>query len=181
MQMPDNTRLVYVYDPVTKEFVYSYYDPENSAMPVNSTLIAPATMDIPAGYKLVFSGTVWNAVIPASTPLTSAKELQLSIINAAADAAFSAITAPYPKQEVDTWPNQYAEATAFTANPLAPAPTLSAIATAMGSTVAALAPIVLQKAAAYTAASGAVVGRRKLLTAQVQAATTVAQVQAVIW
>ena len=118
---------------------------------------------------------------PPVPTLAQAQALQIAIINAAADTAFSAITATYPKQEVDTWPNQYAEATAFTANPLAPTPTLSAIATAMGSTVGVLAPIVLQKAAAYTAASGSVVGKRKLLTAQIQAATTVAEVQGVVW
>lgn len=121
-------------------------------------------------------------VAALQTPtLAQAQAAQIALVNAGCEAALSAIVAPYPSLEVATWPNQYNEAVAYTANPAASTPTLSAIATASGQTVAALAASVLQKAAAYTAASGAAVGRRQALTAQIQAATTIAAVQAVIW
>ena len=120
--------------------------------------------------------------LPADMPtLVEAKLAQVSKINSSCQQALQAIVSAYPALEVATWPNQYSEAIAFTANSTAPTPTLSAIATASGQTVAALAAYILTKATAYTAASGALVGKRQMLTAQINAATTVAQVQGIVW
>lgn len=114
-----------------------------------------------------------NIPIPADVPtLAQIKAEQIAKINQAADAAFDTITSPYPKQEVATWPNQYAEAWALQSDPTAYCPTLTAIATQVGTTVQLLAASVLQKAAAYTQASGAVVGKRKKLTDQINATST---------
>lgn len=123
-----------------------------------------------------------NTPIPVDIPtLEQAKAEQIVKINQAADAAFDAITSIYPKQEVATWPNQYAEAQNLQANPQAATPTLTAIALEAGITVDSLKTSVLQKAAAFTQASGKVVGKRKKLTDQINAATTNAAVVAVVW
>lgn len=106
---------------------------------------------------------------------------QIAIINDATESALRAIVSSYPALEIATWPNQYHESVAYTANSLAQTPTLTAIAAASGKTVADMATSVLTKAAAYTAASGAVVGKRQALTAQIIAATTVDEVKSVIW
>jgi hypothetical protein len=100
----------------------------------------------------------------------------------AAQNALAQVVAGYPELEVATWPQQYAESLAYTANPsTAQAPMLTAIASASGQTVAAVASVVMAKASAYQAASGAAVGRRIALLNQVAACTTTAQVQAINW
>lgn len=106
---------------------------------------------------------------------------QIAKVNQSCQAELQAIVAGYPSLEMQTWPQQYQEAMAWTANNSAPTPTLSAIATAASTTVSVIAPLVLSKASAYVAASGAAVGKRQLLTAQIQAQTTLAGVLAVVW
>lgn len=125
--------------------------------------------------------TANQALTPPPPTLLQAQTKQVVLINNAAQGALLALVSSYPPEEVATWPNQYSEAQAYTANATAPTPTLSAIAMGAGLTVAQVATVVLQKAAAYTAASGAIVGKRKLRTAQIQAATDVPTVQAVTW
>ena len=117
---------------------------------------------------------------PAPT-LAQAQATQIAAVHAAAQAALQTVIAGYPDLEVATWPQQYAEALTYTASSSAATPMLSAIATASGQTVASLAAGVIAKATAYQAASGATVGRRIALSAQIQAATTVAAVLAINW
>lgn len=121
-------------------------------------------------------------IIPAPPQtLGEAIKEQITNINSDCQKALAAIVAPYPALEIPTWPNQYNEADAYTANSSAPTPTLTAIAAASGQTVAALATSVLAKAEAYTAASGSIVGKRQLLTAQINSAQSVAAVKLIVW
>ena len=108
-------------------------------------------------------------------------KLKSQLINNSTESELQAIVAAYPSLEVATWPNQYAEATAYTANGAAPTPTLTAITASSGQTVAALAALVLVKAAAFTVASGAVIGKRQALTTKIYTAITVAAVQSIVW
>lgn len=120
----------------------------------------------------------------AQEPMQTVKEAQdaqIALINLSCQFALAAIVAPYPALEIPTWPNQYNEAAAYTANSSAPTPTLTAIAVASDQTVAALAASVLTKAADYTAASGSIVGKRQLLTAQINSAQSVAAVKLIVW
>ncbi len=134
------------------------------------------------------SGQVMPA-IPTPTLadlIAQAVIVQITIINAACQAALLAITQEYPALEVSTWDQQLAEAQAYTINNAVATPLLSAIAQANGNTVTALASSVLTLSAQYKAASGAAIGRRQLRTAQIYAAAaatgaTVAQIQAIIW
>lgn len=128
------------------------------------------------------------AVPPTLAQLQSA---QIRTINAAAQAAIAQIISAYPDLEVATWPQQYADAVAYTANNSTVTPILTPIAVAAGSTVAALAPVVIAKASAYQTASGGIVGKRQLLTAQIEAITdptpadpsaaTIASIAAIVW
>ena len=122
-----------------------------------------------------------EAILTPAPTLAKAQGVQIVTINSDCQVALAAIVAQYPSLEVSTWPQQYAEAIAYTASNTATIPMLSAIATASNATVASVAATVLAKAAAYVAASGAAVGKRIALTAQIEAATTVAAVQAIIW
>ena len=99
----------------------------------------------------------------------------------AAQAALAAIVAPYAPNEVLTWDQQVAEAQAYTASSSASTPLLSAVSTASGQTVAALAANVLSLDATYKASVGAVVGKRIKLSAAIAAATTPDAVLAATW
>ena len=120
-------------------------------------------------------------VSPPTPTLDQVKATQIAIINQACQMELNTITAPYPSSEISTWPAQLADAIAYTANDQAPTPMLSPIAAASGQTVASLAALVLSKAAVYQAAAGAAIGKRQALTAEINAATTVATVQAAVW
>lgn len=129
-----------------------------------------------------YPNTMKPGIAPVIAPtLAQAQAAQTATIITAAQAALQAVVAAYPDLEVATWPQQYAEAQAYTASSAAATPMLAAIATAASSTVAAMAAGVMAKASAYQAASGAAIGKRIALTGEIAAATTVAAVQAVTW
>lgn len=170
--------------------IIGFYDDKDS----------PAPNPLPTGIKLlnitdaqwqtclsnqgwtIANGTLVAPVPPtAAQALQNAKDAQIALINNGCNATLQVIVAPYPPMEMATWPSQLSEAQAYTANNAAPTPTLSVIALAAGQTVAAQAASVLAKAAAYQAAAGAAIGKRQALTAQINAASSVAAVQAIIW
>ena len=134
-----------------------------------------------AGLHLAYSNGAWSYnpsdevaiqnIINSYNPLPYEQAQAIAQINTAIQAKLAKVTAGYPDLEVATWPQQVAEAQAFTANSAAATPILSAISTASGQTVAALAATVMTKTAAYTAASGAAVGQRIALSAPIYAAT----------
>ena len=117
----------------------------------------------------------------AAPTLSQVQSAQNDAINAAANADLAQIIAAYPELEALTWPQQLAEATAYTADNKASTPMLYAISTVSGETVSALAANVLSKAAAYTSEAGAVIGKRISLQTKVGAAKTVAAVQKIAW
>lgn len=130
----------------------------------------------------VKNGALVAAPVPtAAQALKAAKDAQIELINSKCQKALESIVLPYPPAETLTWANQYAEAQVFTSSSSAQTPMLSAIAAASGTTVSALAASVIAKATAYSSASGACVGKRQALTAQINAAQSEADVKAVIW
>jgi hypothetical protein len=118
---------------------------------------------------------------PPPPTLDESKAIKLAEINTACQIALATIIAPYPPSEVHTWDQQSAEAVAFTADNTVPSPLLTAIAEASTKSVADLAASILSLSAAYKAASGAAIGKRQALTAQITAAETVEAVQAIVW
>lgn len=118
---------------------------------------------------------------PTPPTLAKAKAVQVAIINAACEGVLSAITAPYPYSEIASWDQQLAEAQAWTANNSSSTPLLSAIIAANGATLSDQVASVLAKSAAFKAASGTAIGKRQLLTDQINAATSADQVNAITW
>jgi hypothetical protein len=117
----------------------------------------------------------------ATAGLALARGNQIAKINAACQAALAAITAPYPASEALTWDQQLVEAQAYSASSSAQVPLLSAIAEASNRALGDLATAVLNANATYKAASGAAIGRRQALTAQINAAMTAEAVAAITW
>jgi hypothetical protein len=129
--------------------------------------------------------------------LAIAKASKLAAINTAANVALSVLTIGYPDLEVGTWDQQLTEAklvaaTPALAQPLAegapdPIPFLRQLATAresLGATpadrIVAQAAKILANAAAWAAASGAIVGRRLALEDAVDAAGSPEAVAAIV-
>lgn len=114
------------------------------------------------------------------------KTAKLAEIKSACDAALEPLAAAYPDREVQSWPQQIAEATAYTANTSASVPLLRTMADArpsLGDTedarVAELARRILTNAAAWSAVAGPIIGKRQALEDAVGAATTLDAVLAV--
>jgi hypothetical protein len=131
-------------------------------------------------------GGGWRRPPPGPT-LDQAQSAALAAIRAACDAALSPITAQYPDREVQSWPQQIAEATALASDPAAPAPLLRQMAAmrpslgdALDERVAELARRILANAAAWSALAGPIIGRRQALDDQVMAAVTPEVVAAVV-
>lgn len=154
---------------------------------------ANKAINLAFGSKYDFSPAGELIVTPPPPPsLGNVKNERIADLNNDCERALKQLVSIYPPLEMQTWPNQYAEAVAYTANPAAATPTLSAIAAATGKLLADVAAGVLLKASAYTAASGSIIGKRQALTDQIvaiQAASTnqadidaaVAAVRAVVW
>lgn len=130
---------------------------------------------IPDGGSLIIADEM------PSKSLFDTKTARIEYIKNEAEKAMAMLVASYPKHEVDTWSEQIIEAEAYTANPLAITTILSGIALGAGVTVAVIAATVLQKREALKVLTGPIIGRRKLKTAQIEACSTNAEVEAIVW
>lgn len=127
--------------------------------------------------------TEWAAGIEAAflpPTLADAKAAKQAEITSGAQAAMAPLAAQYGTLEMQTWDQQAAEATAYTANNAAPTPLLSAIAQARGMDVATLAAHVLANKAAWVAISGGIVGQRLAFQDKLDAAQDLAAVAAIV-
>lgn len=150
-------------------------------------LALASTSDL-ADAGIVYAPDPAPAPAPAPTPPTLAQVQAAQVLEITRDCELQlgAITSQYPPSEIASWDTQYAEAVAWTANNAAPTPLLSAIIAANGATMAAQAASVLAKAAQFKAISGAAIGKRQALIAQIEAITDtsaagIAAVQAIVW
>lgn len=111
--------------------------------------------------------------------LANAKAAKLTEINTACDLAARAYLSPYPEVEISTWPQQSAEAAAYSADPGAATPLLSEIATARGLTMDDLAARVLAKETLFKTTAGALLGQRQALEDQIDSAVDPEEVSAI--
>lgn len=134
-------------------------------------------------WSAVEDNGAWSFAAPAAPvmSLADARVAQNADILAVAQAALAEVVAAYPDLEVATWPQQLAEAAAYTASSSAATPMLAAISAASGETIAALAVSIMAKADAFQTAAGAVIGKRIALMSKISAATKISSVQAVTW
>lgn len=126
-------------------------------------------------------GEWWQGWTWTDWPLIEARAAVLAEVRAGADAALLALAASYPERETTTWGMQRAEATALALDVAAVTPLLDAIAAASGEDRATTAARVRAKATVYATTAGAIIGRRRALEAQAQAATTASALAALGW
>jgi len=112
---------------------------------------------------------------------TQIKADKLAEINNACDAAMADILNDYPAVERQTWDAQLREARAYKADNTTDVPMLTGIANGRGITVSDQADRVIAKTQEYTTAVSVAVGKRQNLQADIDAATTVEEVQNILW
>ncbi len=109
------------------------------------------------------------------------KELTLKLINKMYDKEVTALLAKYPQREVDTFYKQLEEAKAYIADNTASVPFIKALAAERNLSVSEMANRIVTKDADFTLASGQLTGKRQRLESEVASATTVAEVEAIVW
>ncbi len=136
-----------------------------------------------AGQEVVLTGLgpVPAGLLDAPPPptLAEAKAAKQAEVRNKAEATLAGMKAEYCATEIETWDQQYAEAEAYAADHAAPVPLLTAIATARGQAVAALAGKIIANRAAWVVVSGTIVGQRLAYQDRLDAAQTVAEVEAI--
>lgn len=125
-----------------------------------------------------------NAAAHAAAAPQRAKEAKQEQINSDFTLSASALKNGYTEDEIKSWDKQETEAKAFTADPLATTPLLSAMVSTRGDTVAALAATILSNSAAWTAAYGATLGTKHareaaLAAIDLNAVDAIAQIEAI--
>jgi hypothetical protein len=132
--------------------------------------------------------TIWNVDVLGDAPtfdqietaaLAVAKDNGILAATAACDAVLAPYGAEYGAYEMATWDQQYAEALAYTASPAADVPLLAAMCVARGISIAELAGKIIANRASWVALTGYVIGQRQRIVTQIEAATSVAEVEAV--
>ena len=91
------------------------------------------------------------------------REIYRGLINAERDRRMEALAAGYTASERETWPVQVEEAKAVLADPNAPTPLLTALATARGQDVPTFAQHVLTLAAQFSGGTGAIMAKARAL------------------
>jgi len=153
----------------------------NAVIRLSDNVTVHFNPDLPEYQQYLADVEAGAVVLSDDTPLAILQAYQITRINELADREFAALTVDYPKLEVATWPNQYAEAKAFQADSAAGTPTLTAIAQHAGVPIQSLVAKVLQKSARFTVDSGVIIGKRKKAESVVIAATTPEDVKKWTW
>lgn len=134
----------------------------------------------PAGYV---TPEEWAAAHPAPPPpplpLAEVKDAKLQEINAGFEQTASQLVATYPQSELLTFDQQTQEAQSYLADPTAECPMLAPLAAARGITMEDLCQRVMAKHAAFSAATGLLMGQRQAMEDRLELAVTVEDVQAI--
>lgn len=115
----------------------------------------------------------------AAMTLAEKRELYKAEVSNASEHQLDQLTAGYSQSEINSFIKQEQEARAWQADKLAPTPLLSAIANARGIQFDVLVAKVIKKSDTFTIASGAVFGAKQKKIEQLDAATTVEQLESI--
>lgn len=118
---------------------------------------------------------------PSPMSLGDLKAVKLAGIAREFSDRMSTLKSSYPEEEIQSWFKQESEARAYIDDTSASTPLLSAMATARGITVEDLALRVVANADAWSATSGALIGKRQKYEDQIAAANDVASVSGISW
>lgn len=100
--------------------------------------------------------------------------------NTAFESAMQGLTADYPPSEINSWERQRAEALAWNADPQAPTPWIDVAAQTRGVERDVYLARTLAKVNLFASASAFLVGRRQAIDDAIRAATTSAELEAIV-
>jgi hypothetical protein len=129
----------------------------------------------------------WGAAAPqppAPATLLQPKTAALDRINSAYQAAIAAMTAGYPKDEIESWPKQEAEARAWLSDASVATPWMDGAATGRGISKPQLAAKIMGSANRFAVEHGELTGKRQKLRDQIAALGneySQAQLDAIQW
>ena len=125
------------------------------------------------------NGTVIRVVTQTAPPITieSVKAEKIAAIRSNFDAIVASVKAAAAPYEIATWETQRTEYMAWQANSLTPTPYVSALSAARGLTVPELMALIAPKVAGFATIQGTQHKLEKL----VEAAATIAEVEAITW
>ncbi len=129
----------------------------------------------------------WSAAAPqppAPAPLPEPKIAALNRVNGAYQAAIAAMTADYPRDEIESWPKQEAEARAWLADPSVATPWMDGAAMSRGISKPQLVARIMDRANRFAAGHGQLTGKRQKLRDQITAlgeGYSQAQLDAIQW
>lgn len=170
------------FDKVKQVEVRSDFDDIGAADVVALDDANPFFSPLPTGQRLVYINGVPTGLEPIpAISLADAKAEKRGEINAAADAAMAPVSSKYPRSEIDSWPVQVAEAAAYAADPAAATPFIDGLlGRQQGKTKTDIATKIQQNASNYKALAADVFGQRQALDDDVDNATTVAGIDAIV-
>jgi hypothetical protein len=114
----------------------------------------------------------WRAAAPqpaAPAALSEPKTTALNRINNAYQAAIAAMTAGYPKDEIESWPKQEAEARAWLSDPGILTPWMDGAASGRGISKPQLAAKIMDRVNRFATEHGRLTGKRQKLRDQITA------------
>nr|WP_321513433.1 hypothetical protein [uncultured Pseudodesulfovibrio sp.] len=151
----------------------------NEAVPIDREPFTSYETRWSKSEDLLFREVVVSATVDDAAMLDAARKAKQQEICSRADAFILAVEGKYGLMERQTWEQQYAEAVAYRADPESCVPLLDVIAVHRGMDVATLAGHIVDNRAAWVLLAGAVVGQRLAYQDAQDAASTVAEVEAV--
>lgn len=176
--------------PVESAEAYGYTKAEVVKPPLNP-LIERYTTPVISGRKLVYGKERLTGAAFDRGFAQLKSNVVAERINRPFEVAMTELVSGYPEREIASWPQQEKEArlwveylaavAAGSAPPQPPTPMLDALSAARGVTKDRLAQTVVQKANAFAAAAGALIGKRQALEDAINAATTVEELEAIQW
>jgi hypothetical protein len=114
----------------------------------------------------------WGAAAPqpaAPAASSGSKAAALNRINSAYQAAIAAMTAGYPKDEIESWPKQEAEARAWLSDPGMATPWMDGAAATRGISKPQLAARIMDSVNRFATEHGQLTGKRQKLRDQITA------------
>ena len=138
--------------------------------------IGMSKMDVEQSYD----GVWYMSGYAPSPPLELVKENKLREINAAYDAATSALVATYPQTELLTFDKQEQEARAWTEDSSAETPLVDMLAAGRQMDKAELVRRIIAKADAFALATGYLTGQRQRYEDLLTAARTAEEIEAIV-
>ncbi len=144
-------------------------------------MMAGKAVTVDGGFAVIDPPPPAPAPTPPPPTLAEAKVAAHATVDRGFMADSSVLIGSYPEVERETWPNQQAEADAWHADNTVATPYLDAIATARGVDLAAFRQSVYDHVIQFKTTSASLVGKRQRLSDAIDAATTVDEVQAIVW